>query len=110
VSAIGEARTDGAADAAMEPGAKNAARAAERLQGLRDILVRTQAKCEGRAGRGCACGSRGDRPEQFEIGLAVRLRSEDGAVEAEGFHGKGLGDDGFLGQDMATIAAPAALA
>ena len=42
--------------AAVEPGAKNPVCAAERLQRAREILVRTQAKREGAAGRHSTCG------------------------------------------------------
>ena len=84
--------------------------AAERFQRAGKILVRPQPQRKGAAGRlRTGSAARGDRPEQLEIGLGVRLRREDRAVDAERFDLEGLGDDSLLGQDMAATDASVGL-
>jgi hypothetical protein len=51
-------------------------------------------------------GRRRYRPEQSKIRLRVGFRRKRRAIEAKGFDGKGLGDHGFLRQDVAAACAP----
>ena len=73
-AAVGEMRADGAADAAMKLARVIPRSPAERFQRAGKILVRPQPQREGAAG---CCPHRSararHRPEQFEIGLGVRL-------------------------------------
>src|SRR5437660_8251107 len=105
LAAIRKPRAYDAADAAVQPGLCDRALAAESLNRLRKILVRPQPQGVSAAGHlGCG-GFRRYRPEQFEIGLGVRLRLEHRPIETERIHLEGLGDNRFLRQDMTAAGA-----
>ena len=100
-AAVGKTRADDTADAAVQASPRDLAFPAECLQRAGKILVRPQPQRIGAARRIAGGGTRGDRPEQFEIGLGVGLRRKHRAIEAEGVDLERLGDHGLLGQDMA---------
>src|SRR4051812_50193172 len=98
---MAEAGADGRADAAVDPGARDALRAAEVFETEGEILIGAQPQRESAAGRACPGARSRHRPEQLEVGLGIGLGAEPRTIETEGLDLERLRDRRFVRQAVA---------